>query len=179
MADRKTSQLNPATALDGTELLALVQAGEKMRAAVDTLPFVSPASLGSYAPLASPTFTGKPGAPTPAPTMNDVTIPTTAWVTAAISAAALHVAHRTHERSRRCRSGSSRSGRSSFMLTSVKPDPGRSGSTTVPEKSVDLGGLLIQKGCDALLGIEGRDGNEGVLHLVLPEPIGQRRARSP
>jgi hypothetical protein len=43
--------------------------------------------LSYLAPLASPTFTGDPKAPTPGVGDNDTTIPTTAWVNAAIAAA--------------------------------------------------------------------------------------------
>jgi hypothetical protein len=43
--------------------------------------------LAYLAPLASPTFTGDPKAPTPGVGDNDTTIPTTAWVNAAIAAA--------------------------------------------------------------------------------------------
>lgn len=45
-------------------------------------------SLSSYATLASPTFTGNPTAPTPAVGDNDTSIATTAFVTAAVTAAA-------------------------------------------------------------------------------------------
>jgi len=43
--------------------------------------------LALKAPLASPTFTGDPKAPTPSPGDNDTSIATTAFVTAAITAA--------------------------------------------------------------------------------------------
>jgi hypothetical protein len=45
------------------------------------------AALAAKAPLASPTFTGSPAAPTPSPGDNDTSIATTAFVTAAIAAA--------------------------------------------------------------------------------------------
>ena len=44
---------------------------------------------GSFAPLASPVFTGNPTAPTPAPGDNDASLATTAFVTAALPAPAL------------------------------------------------------------------------------------------
>ena len=44
-------------------------------------------SLALKAPLASPTFTGNPAAPTPSPGDNDTSIATTAFVTAAVAAA--------------------------------------------------------------------------------------------
>lgn len=44
--------------------------------------FATTASLASYAPLASPTFTGDPKAPTPATADNDTSIATTAFVKA-------------------------------------------------------------------------------------------------
>src|SRR5262245_59015222 len=40
-----------------------------------------------FAPINSPIFTGDPQAPTPPPGDNDQSIPTTAWVTSAISTA--------------------------------------------------------------------------------------------
>lgn len=45
-------------------------------------------ALALLAPLASPTLTGKPAAPTPVNTSDDTTIATTAFVTAAVAAAA-------------------------------------------------------------------------------------------
>lgn len=45
------------------------------------------ADLSAYAPLASPTFTGDPKAPTPATTDNDTSVATTAFVKAALLAA--------------------------------------------------------------------------------------------
>lgn len=50
---------------------------------------VGPADLSPYAPLASPTFTGNPTAPTPAAGDNDTSVATTAFVKAAIDAAML------------------------------------------------------------------------------------------
>lgn len=50
---------------------------------------VGPADLTPYAPLASPTFTGDPKAPTPTAGDNDTSIATTAFVKAAIDAAML------------------------------------------------------------------------------------------
>jgi hypothetical protein len=44
--------------------------------------------LSAYAPLASPTFTGDPKAPTPAPNDNDTSVATTAFVMAALGAVA-------------------------------------------------------------------------------------------
>ncbi|ORC32900.1 hypothetical protein BES36_010390, partial [Haemophilus quentini] len=43
-------------------------------------------SLNDKAPIASPIFTGTPKAPTPAQTVNDTTVATTAYVRAAIAA---------------------------------------------------------------------------------------------
>jgi predicted nucleic acid-binding protein len=47
------------------------------------------AGLGAYALLASPAFTGNPTAPTPSPGDNDLSIATTAFVSAAITALSL------------------------------------------------------------------------------------------
>jgi hypothetical protein len=46
----------------------------------------TPTELALKAPLASPTFTGDPKAPTPSPGDNDTSIATTAFVTAAVAA---------------------------------------------------------------------------------------------
>lgn len=48
-------------------------------------PPVNGTDLAAYAPLNSPTFTGDPKAPTPAPTDNDTSIATTAFVKAALA----------------------------------------------------------------------------------------------
>lgn len=57
----------------------------KNAAGVESL--VGPSDLTPYAPLASPTFTGNPTAPTPTAGDNDTSIATTAFVKAAIDAA--------------------------------------------------------------------------------------------
>lgn len=48
---------------------------------------IQPVSFDGLAPLASPAFTGNPTAPTPSPGDNDTSVSTTAFVTAAVTAA--------------------------------------------------------------------------------------------
>ncbi len=55
---------------------------------VNTSVIATVASLSAYAPLASPTFTGDPKAPTPTAGDNDTSIATTAFVTGAIATSA-------------------------------------------------------------------------------------------
>lgn len=64
------------TAATATELSSLEAT---LRSLIDNI------DLSGYAPLASPTFTGNPQAPTPSANDNDTTIPTTAWVQTELS----------------------------------------------------------------------------------------------
>lgn len=78
LADLSAYAISPfaATLLDDTTAAA----------ARTTLGAAASSDLAAYAPLASPTFTGDPKAPTPSPGDNDTSIATTAFVTAAIAA---------------------------------------------------------------------------------------------
>lgn len=95
-AATNTTQI-ATTAFVRTELANLVASAP---AALDTLDELAAAlgddanfsttvtnNLALKAPLASPTFTGNPAAPTPSPGDNDTSIATTAFVTAAVAAA--------------------------------------------------------------------------------------------
>lgn len=92
----KLTLTNPATAATLTiaDGKTLISSNTLTLTATDgsTLAIGGGGTLGSnaytstaYAPLASPTFTGTPAAPTPAATDNSTTIPTTAYVTTAIT----------------------------------------------------------------------------------------------
>jgi hypothetical protein len=87
MADTPTKidDLPFASARNTTDVLEVSQAGVSAKMQVAML--VPPTDLSAYAPKASPTFTGNPQAPTPAPGDNDQSIATTAFVQAAIAAA--------------------------------------------------------------------------------------------
>jgi hypothetical protein len=89
MADTPTRirDLPIAVARNPTDVLEVSQADGVSRQM--QVPMLVPAfpDLSVYAPKASPTFTGDPKAPTPGVGDNDFTIPTTAWVNAAIAAA--------------------------------------------------------------------------------------------
>jgi hypothetical protein len=84
MPDQLISSLDPASALDGTEIAHFYQSNNSRKVTVTQIStFVGSA----FAPLASPVFTGNPTAPTPAPGDNDTSIATTAFVAAAIGGA--------------------------------------------------------------------------------------------
>ncbi len=112
MADQTLQEIrtaNPATALDGTELLYLLQGGDDAGAIVSQLLTYISGAIGTAAfrtllddvsvaamlatlggaPLASPALTGNPTAPTPSPGDNDTSIATTAFVAAAVTSGAI------------------------------------------------------------------------------------------
>jgi hypothetical protein len=61
--------------------------GDASRRAINLNTVTHAEANAAYAPIASPTFTGDPKAPTPAPGDNDTSVATTAFVGAAITAA--------------------------------------------------------------------------------------------
>jgi hypothetical protein len=60
--------------------------GDASRRAINLNTLTKAAAGTTYAPIASPTFTGDPKAPTPAPGDNDTSVATTAFVHAAVAA---------------------------------------------------------------------------------------------
>jgi hypothetical protein len=78
------SPMTPAAALTGPEFFVCVQGGDTRST---TATAVSTFVGTLFAPLASPTFTGDPKAPTPSPGDNDTSIATTAFVVAGFQAA--------------------------------------------------------------------------------------------
>lgn len=103
-AGTKVSALNAANALDGSELLYVVQGGSGKKGTVDQVKtavnaagaaataVASHVAAGDphpqYAPKASPALTGTPTAPTAAPGTSTTQVATTAFVAAAVAAAA-------------------------------------------------------------------------------------------
>jgi len=75
----------PSAPVDGD--LWTTSAGMYVRVSGGTVgPIGAPPDLSAYAPLASPTFTGDPKAPTPATADNDTSIATTAYVKNVVAA---------------------------------------------------------------------------------------------
>ena len=86
---KRIDQLPDAASLDGGELVPLVQGGATKRSVLSAIAaFVTnslSAVLGAKAPLASPTLTGTPTAPTAAVGTNSGQVATTAFVAAALA----------------------------------------------------------------------------------------------
>lgn len=82
MADTKISGETLASTLDGTESIPCVQGGNNRRMTPDQLDTYISTGL---APLASPTFTGTPAAPTATAGTNTTQVATTAFVTTAVA----------------------------------------------------------------------------------------------
>jgi hypothetical protein len=79
----KISELDPAAQANDADQLEANQAGTTRSITVSQIADrVVTGHLGNYAPIASPTFTGDPKAPTPATADNDTSIATTAFVKA-------------------------------------------------------------------------------------------------
>jgi hypothetical protein len=86
-ADAASTYLTQTDA--ATTYLTISDAASTYSTTTDLSSYLTIATAAStYAPIASPTFTGDPKAPTPSPGDNDTSIATTAFVTAAITAAA-------------------------------------------------------------------------------------------
>jgi hypothetical protein len=76
-------------------------------------------NLTGYAPLASPTFTGVPAAPTAAATTNTTQVATTAFAQAAIAADNIKILHVADEKSEGTNGGTSSAGMNTRVLQTV------------------------------------------------------------
>jgi len=96
MANKKLSELDAATSLAGSDVTIVVQGGVTKRVSLNLIPVpdavatalsgkADASALAAKAPLASPTFTGTPAAPTATAGDNSTAVATTAFVQNAVT----------------------------------------------------------------------------------------------